>query len=470
MTDARATLARSGYWLSQALQGRGEVRRRLAQLDTAQWASPEEIRARQLAKLQELVAWCWETVPYYREAIAAAGLEPGDVVDFDSYAALPLLTRDLLHERGADLVSRRADRGALHPRHSSGSTGQRIEVLQDRDFDLWCRAHQLRTYRWCGGWEVGDPFVLVWGSPVLFEGRSRSQRIGNRIARRTALPVFQLDRAAVDRTLDALATVQPRLITGYTTALYLLARRALERGVELPRLRAVQPTAEPLSAAMRATIAEGLDCEVFDKYGSRESSVVAHESPAHAGMCIQAEHVHVEFLDARGGACPPGKPGRLALTTLNNRAQPLLRYETTDVAAPLAGRCPSGVGLPLMTPVAGRLQDVLATPGGGLVHPQLLSNVMRQFPRVSWFQAVQEQDARLRLRIVAPDGPLPQEDRRTIAQQICQHAGFAYEIEFEHLADMPAATTETGKFRVCVAATDARGGTLTELNALRGGE
>lgn len=470
MSDPARTLAQAGYWLSQSLQGKGEVRRRLAQLTAAQWASPEEVRARQLAKLRALVEHCWATVPYYREAMTAEGIEPRDVVDFDAYARLPLLTRELLHERGTDLVSRTADRERLSARHSSGSTGARVEVLQDRDFDMWCRAHQLRTYAWCGGWRLGDPFVLVWGSPVLFEGRTRAQRIGNRLARRTALSVFQLDRAAVDRTLDALAAVQPRLISGYTTALYLLAQRALERGVELPRLRAVQPTAEPLAAAMRATIAEGLDCEVFDKYGSRESSIAAHESPAHAGMCVQAEHTHVEFLDARGAPCRPGQPGRLVLTTLNNRAQPLLRYETTDVAAPLEGRCPSGVGLPLMTPVAGRLQDVLCTPGGGLVHPQLLSNVMRQFPRVRWFQAVQERDERLTLRVVAPEGPLPEEDRRLIAEQIGRHAGYAYDVAFEHLPDMPEATTETGKFRVCVSAAGRRDGALAELNALRAKE
>jgi phenylacetate-CoA ligase len=210
----------------------------------------------------------------------------------------------------------------LNVRYSSGSTGLRVAVKQDRDFDMWCRAHQLRTYSWGGGWRLGDPFVLVWGAPMLFEGRSHAQLMDNRLSRRLERNSFRLDRGSLDRTLDVLVRFRPRLISGYTTALYLLAQRALERGVELDSLVAVQTTAEPLPPAMRATIAAGLAREVFDKHGSRESSIVAHESPAHAGMCIQAEHTYVEFLDAHGATCRPGQLGRLVLTTQQHGPAP----------------------------------------------------------------------------------------------------------------------------------------------------
>jgi phenylacetate-CoA ligase len=471
VSDVVRRLSEAGYWASQSAQGKGAIRRRLARLNAMQWWTPDEIRAFQLEKLKRLVTHCHETVPYYREVMDERGIDPRDIVDPQSFAALPLLTRELLGERQADLVSRVAELDALPARHSSGSTGVRVEVRQDRDFDMWCRAHQLRTYAWCGGWRLGDPFVLAWGSPVLFESRTRAARIDNRIARRTETNAFRLDRRSVDRTLDALARAQPRLVSGYTTALYLLAQRALERGIALPRLAAVQATAEPLAPAMRATIAEGLDCAVFDKYGSRETSIVAHESPAHDGMCIQAEHTYVEFLDAGGAACRPGQAGRLVLTTLNNRAQPLLRYETTDIAAPIPGRCPSGIGLPRMTAVSGRLQDMLVTPDGGLVHPQLFSNVMRQFPLVRWFQIVQEADARLLVRVVTAAGSLPDLDRQLVAAMIRRHAGFDYAIGFEHLADMPDASTATGKFRLCVCAMPAaRHRALGDLNAIRMGD
>lgn len=470
MTAVRRSVAAAGYWTSQALQGKGAVLGRLRRLEASQWWPPERIQAAQAARLSRLVAHCYEHVPYYREVMDGAGIDPRDVVDQASFSQLPVLTRETLRTRGPDLVARTADRAHLPARWSSGSTGERVEVRQDRQFDQWCRAHQLRTYRWCGGWRLGEPFALVWGSPVQFEARSRAQDLDNRISRRVELNAFRLDRPSVDRTLDALARVQPHLVSGYTTALFVLGQRARARGVELPHLRAVQPTAEPMTPAMRAGIEEGFGCPAFDKYGSRESSIAAHESPAHAGLCVQAEHTYLEFLGPGGEPCPPGRPGRIVLTTLHNDAQPLLRYETSDVAAPLDGRCPSGIGLPLMTPVEGRLQDVLCTPDGGIVHPQLFSNVIRQLPAVQWFQVVQEEEARLTVRLVAPAGRLAAEDQERIAALIRHHAGFDYAIDFDHLADMPDPSTATGKFRLCVCAVPAGAQVLASLHAARRAE
>ena len=469
MTNAVRSLSERAYWASQALQGKQAIRLRLRCLEESQWSAPEEIRSAQLAKLRRLVAHCYYNVPYYRQVMDRAGIAPADIVDHHSFAALPRLTRDDLHERGRDLIARTADPALLQARHSSGSTGVRVEIYQDQDFDLWCRAHQLRTYAWCGSWRLGDRFALVWGAPVLFETRTRNQRVDNLLSRRIELDAFRLDRRSLDRMLDALLRAQPRLISGYTTALYLLAQRALERGVRIAKLAAVQATAEPIAAEMRGVIAAGFGCEVFDKYGSRETSIVAHESPTHAGMCIQAEHTYVEFLDANDVPCENGQPGRLIVTTLNNYAQPLLRYETSDVAAPLDGACPSGIGLPLMTPVSGRLHDVICGGHGELVHPQLFSNVIRQFAHVRWFQAIQREHKRLTLRVVTDGGaPLSDPVRATISGLIRQRSGVDFAIDYEALADMPEPSTATGKYRLCVSTLPIgeRGG----LNALRAGE
>jgi phenylacetate-CoA ligase len=217
---------------------------------------------------------------------------------------------------------------------------------------------------------------------------------------------------------------------------------------------------------MRDVIAAGFDCEVFDKYGSRETSIVAHESPAHAGMCIQAEHTYVEFLDANDMPCVSGQPGRLIVTTLNNLAQPLLRYETTDVAAPLDGSCPSGLGLPMMTSVTGRLHDVICGRHGELVHPQLFSNVMRQFANVRWFQVIQHEPGHLIVRLVTDNGaPLCNSACVTISDLIRGQSGVGFAIDYESLADMPEPSTATGKYRLCVSSVPVgeRGG----LNALR---
>jgi phenylacetate-CoA ligase len=431
--------------------------------ETQHW-DPEALQELQFRKLIALVRYSYERVPYYRAAMRRRNLQPEHIRDFDDYRRLPLLTRRDLRDHQAELLARPIP-ATLTTRQSSGSTGERVQFQQDRDFDLWCDAHQLRTYEWCGAWRLGEPFVLVWGAPAYFEARTRRQRATAWATNRVELNGYRLDRPAVDALLERAIAFQPMVISGYTTALYLLARAARERQATFPRLRAVQPNAEPLNAVMRAEMEEAFDCEVFDKYGSRETNIVAHESPGHDGMCIQAEHTYVEFLDDRGDPCQPGETGRLVLTTLNNRAMPLLRYETSDLAAPLAGTCRSGVTLPRMTPVLGRRQDVLRTPDGGLVHPQLFSNVLRQFPAIEWFQVVQQQAEALTLRVVAPGG-LPDADQARITRLVRTLSGFDSAVTFDLLSDMPP--SRTGKFRLCVSELPQGGDeSLARLNRLR---
>jgi phenylacetate-CoA ligase len=439
-------IAATAYWASQTVQGNRATRQRLKFLTSTQLWEPGRLQQFQLQKLQDLVRHAHDTVPYYRALMDRHGVRPEQIRDFDDYRRLPVLTRTSLRTHGPDLMSRAAGRD-LRRRQSSGSTGECVEFVQDADFDRWCRAHQLRAYAWCGAWRLGEPFALVWGAPAYFEARSRASMLDSRLSNRVELNAFRLDRASLERLFDQIVTRRPVLISGYATAIYLLARLARERGTGFPSLRAVQPNAEPLNAAMRTEIEAGFGCDVFDKYGSRETNIVGHEAPDHNGLRIQAEHTYVEFLDEAGNPCPPGVLGRLVLTTLNNRAMPLLRYETTDLAAPLDVVDQSGLGLPAMSPVVGRDQDVLCTPDGGLLHPQMFSNVLRQFPTVAWFQVVQHREDALVLRVVADDA-LVTEQKDRISALIRELAGFPFAIDFEQLPDMPE--SRTGKFRLCV--------------------
>ncbi|MGH9390992.1 MAG: hypothetical protein ACRD1Z_15350, partial [Vicinamibacteria bacterium] len=58
--------------------------------------SRDEMASWQLARIQELVAHAYETVPLYRELYSGVGFEPGDLRSFEDFRGLPLLSKDLL--------------------------------------------------------------------------------------------------------------------------------------------------------------------------------------------------------------------------------------------------------------------------------------------------------------------------------------------------------------------------------------
>ena len=69
---------------------------------------------------------------------------------------------------------------------------------------------------------------------------------------------------------------------------------------------------------------------VADNYGSTEA-FLAWACPA-GSYHINAEHVIVEVVDDAGNPARPGAPGRVLVTTLQNRIMPLVRYEIGDYA------------------------------------------------------------------------------------------------------------------------------------------
>ena len=58
-------------------------------------------------------------------------------------------------------------------------------------------------------------------------------------------------------------------------------------------------------------------CKVFEKYGTRESGIIACECPIHNGMHIFTEGVYLEFIKD-GRQALPGEMGEIIVTDLFN--------------------------------------------------------------------------------------------------------------------------------------------------------
>ena len=444
-------LGRFLYWKEQRLRGRADIRSRLEWLMETQWLTPKEVKEVQLTKLRQVVEHAYKTVPYYKEVMEERGLKPQDINDSHDLRKLPLLTRNLLSVNKDRLLSSEADHETLQTNYSSGSTGVRAEFTQDLNFRMWMRAHQLRTYQWCGNWRLGEPFVLLWGSEIYWSYKQLVDRVENFLTNRREFNTFRLSNDLVSRFLTKLVRFKPALVSTYTNAMHLISREAEKQGVRIEGLRAIQTTSEPLPPAMRDRISSIFDCEVFDKYGSRESNIVSHESPSHEGMCIQAENVYIEFIGEDGQPTKGDEKGKIVLTTLNNMSMPLIRYETSDIASAMSGYCSSGIGLPRMSGVAGRLQDLIVSPNGDYIDAYFFSYLFMRFNEIHWFQIVQSESDRLLVRLFAPTG-LSLTTRKELLDRIHHHTGYPYKVEWELLTAMPESST--GKYRLCVSELD----------------
>ena len=72
--------------------------RLLRQIRSREGWDQAKISSYQNAKLRDLVAHCWQYVPYYRSKWSGSIASPNDIQNVDDLARLPVLSKDELRE------------------------------------------------------------------------------------------------------------------------------------------------------------------------------------------------------------------------------------------------------------------------------------------------------------------------------------------------------------------------------------
>lgn len=329
-----------------------EIFFRIQELQANQWRSAGELRRIQLERLKKIVRHAWDEVPFYRRRFEEAGFHPDDLRSMGDLARIPTTTKEEIREAGDAIIPDRFDRSRLVRSFTSGSTGKPLEVIKDRMAVVIATA--LKSYAFLeGGVRPTDRIVSA-------------TRYGD-----AHWPLLTVVPASPnpEPTLELLKSMNPDVLYLYPNHIPRLAGCDLS-GLD-PRL--VFSQSMPVTPQSREATRRLFGTELFDTYGSIEFSRLAFECPAHEGMHVLTDWTVVEFL-SDGRPAAPGEPGEVVVTGLYNCAQPLIRYELGDVAAPSARVCSCGRAWPLIDTLEGRLIDHLLMPSGRTVTPGAIYN------------------------------------------------------------------------------------------------
>jgi phenylacetate-CoA ligase len=374
----------------------------LSFVERMQWRSPEQIERYQVQALRDLLAYAGARIPYWREVFARARFDAREVRRREDVAALPVLTRDIIRERYADLVDP-AHAAVNVKKSTSGSTGAPLRFEYSPESECWRNAVRIRGYSW-SGYRPGLPAFFYWangGSPPT-GAAALKVRLDRAMRRETFVDSMKQDEESHRRALARLRRVRPAVIVCYTQSCAQFARWIVDHRLrDWPDVPVICG-AEALLASDRATIASAFGPHLFETYGSRETMLLAAECEAHEGMHLMDENVFVEV--ARGDrAAGAGETGDVLVTDLHNRGMPLIRYQNGDLARPgTTGPCACGRGLRKLDRVEGRRADTLRDREGNAI-PGILFHVLFAEARrdlVRQFQAVQRPSGEVVLRVV----------------------------------------------------------------------
>lgn len=325
-------------------------------------AERTEIQELQNERLQETVARAYENIPFYREKLDEAGVDPAAIATTDDITKLPMTTKEAFRDEypyGLFAV----DEGIRRIHASSGTTGKpKIVGYTESDLDVW-REVMARSLA-AAGVETGDTVQNSYGYGLFTGGmgfQEGSEELETRVIPIGSGGTQRQVELAVDLDSDVLACTP-------SYALY-LAETAEEMGYdprELPFSTQIYG-AENCSEPMRQEIEQRLDVTALDIYGLAELvgpgvAIECHE--AQNGLHIWEDHFYPEVIDPETGEqLEPGEEGELVLTPLTKEALPLLRYRTGDLTSLTYDECECGRTTVRMDNVTGRTDDLLVVRG-----------------------------------------------------------------------------------------------------------
>lgn len=424
----------------------GDFAARKAFLEKSQWYSDDQMHDYQTEQLKSIVHYAYAKVPYYTRLMRENGISPGDIRAPEDLAGFPLLTKEDIKRNFNDLLSTDFSISRVAKGHTSGTTGSPLEICYDPGLMRMNYAMLDRQYTWAHTRlaAFGDRVAVIRGNVVvpLQQSRPPFWRI-NYLHRQLLLSSFHLTSDNINAYIAELRRFQPRVLDGYPSTVYVLAKHLKNIGETLP-LHAVLTSSETLFDFQRDTIEASFQCRVFDYFGAAERVVFATECDHHEGHHLASEFGISEILDANGNTAPAGTLGKLVATTLHNRAMPLIRYVTNDMTALRAHRCSCGRTLPLIDDVATKAEDLLTLRDGRLISPSVLTHPFKPLTSIAASQIVQEDLDTVVVKVV-PTAQFSAHDERQLIAGLTDRLGAGVTVKVERVTELER--TRSGKFK-----------------------
>ncbi|WP_316189500.1 hypothetical protein [Bradyrhizobium sp. SZCCHNS1054] len=359
--------------------------------------SPEEIAGFQFDRLSLLVDMAYITHPFYHKLYKSVGFNPGDLVTWENYHALPSISKEDIVEAWDEFgASRCMSRADCYSARTSGSSGKALNILQDGGTNDFGTLFYLRHYeQMLGRKRVANEWLYeIYLAPPRFTSFDG------------AFPVFTIsNQCPPDLAAAHIARLKPKILSAFPSYL----TRMVSSIADLSGLgiEAICTNSESSIDAERDRIAEAFGAPVFDEYSSEELYLIATQ-------CREGRY-HLIEDNVRVDVLTPDRAGRgeIVATSLTNTFMPFIRYRQGDVIqiASESEPCACGSRFRHLASFHGRADQFLVSRTRGTIQPDRVMTLYTHtlFPKdgqIAEFQVVQDELGSVDLLLVPerPDG------------------------------------------------------------------
>ncbi len=335
----------------------------------------EEFEQIQLERLKYTVERVYRNVPYYKEKLGEAGIEPGDIKTLGDLPNIPFTVKDDFRKNYPFGLFASPKKDIVRFHASSGTTGKPTVVgYTKKDMDTW--SELIARLITMAGVTDEDTAQIAFGYG-LFTGAFGLHQ-GLERAGASVIPMSSGNTEKQIMIMKDFGTTA--LISTPSYALH-MAEVACEMGVDPKKdlcLKWGLFGGEGSTESMRSEINERWGLFATENYGMSEliGPGVSGECLALKGMHISEDHFLPEIIDPNTGkVLSEGEVGELVITTITKEALPILRYRTKDITSLHYETCECGRTTVRMSKIQGRSDDMLIL-GGVNVFPSQIEDVL----------------------------------------------------------------------------------------------
>ncbi len=444
MSFYTAFVSRVLFPLHERLKGHSTVAV-LRSMERSQWLPKAEMEALQIQHLRGFLVRIGRDVPYYRDIFKAINFDPAGLGSIKDLQRLPLTGKADIRANMERLKAENA--GVLEKFSTGGSSGEPLIFYRGKERVSHDVAAKWRATRWWGV-DIGDPEIVVWGSPIELGSQDRVRLLRDKFLRTELLSAFEMSNANLLQFTERIRKIKPRMLFGYPSSLALLAEYVANNGYRVDDLgiKVIFVTSECLYEYQRKAIEASFGAPVANGYGGRDAGFIAHQCPE-GGMHLTAEDIVVEIVGEDGEVLPFGERGEIVITHMSTGDFPFVRYRTGDVGSLSEEACSCGRGLPLLAEIEGRSTDFIKAADGTVIHGLALIYVLRDIPQVEEFKIIQDSVTSITVQLVTSASdtePL----EKTVTEQFRRRLGDTLVVNFDYVGKIEREAS--GKFRYVV--------------------
>jgi phenylacetate-CoA ligase len=388
-------------------------------------------------------------VPYYRELFDKKDLKFSDPESLKFFTKIPILTKKLIRENFGKIKNIHISEFQWHNSNTGGSTGSPLIFIIDKEFDDI--KYALRNYQIkINGKKDDDTVIKLWGF-YHYDDRPigvLKHSVANWLQNRVDLNSLYLSEEIMASLVRRIKSKESVFIEAYAQSAYQLAKYINRNSIEISNVSAVIPSASTLFDFMREEIEKAFKCNVYNRYGAMEASVIAFERNHQDGLSVSTSQYIVEVVNEEGQHCMPGEEGDVILTNFSNFAFPFIRYQIGDRAIVKEVEQVPVKSCLSFENITGRISGVFLKADGSLINSYYFWDKIESSAVSGWIdkmQVVQADFKKIQINIVKFDHrPVPEEEIHQMRKSIKKMMGDDCQIDFNFVDQID--TTKSGKY------------------------